>query len=1494
MWPEIFVTTIFVFGVVLSSTQKRSVPVNERKAGKEFEVRLSRGFAHYAGQVVVFHQGVWSTVCDDAWDESDAFVVCRELGYPNVTLVTRGSFFGQAGTINFEKVRCNGNETRLGQCYHKTSTPQSNCKTGWRREAGVICEPAKNADPRDLPRVRLSNLTNSEGSGLVEVFMHGQWGRVCDYSWDFDDASVVCRQLGYPGAEHSTCCGMYFGKGTGPPLMARVDCSGTEASIFHCSHVGKDDARCSRRSSAGVVCKLNKPNVRLVGSHLAHAGFAQIRHNGRWGSFCDWDWGLEQGHVICRELGYRRALFTTLGGVFERQSGPIWIEEAQCHGNESSIFKCDLTYIRDMDEVYGCDHSHDGGVICESEKESGSNETAAVRLQGGNSTYMGGVEIQQHEIWHSVCSIAWDKHDADVVCRQLGFPEAVVELAHGQFGSKPGPMWLTSVHCHGNETSLDQCVSAGWEIKKDCGERYGAGVICKTENVTGDGEIRLSGSSEVNEGRVEIKLGGIWGTVSDLEWDLREGHVVCRQLGYRQAVRVYSHSRYGSVDKKILLSNLDCTGEEDSLLGCHRELNFRLYSPGDNAGVQCTNDTNYKSDVEVRLSGADTPNYGHVQVKFNGTWGTICTMRDLPYPSAEVICRQLGLGPALKQTFMNDECTAVREGAETVWLSSLNCQGFEDSVDQCPHRGWGKLDPEYCLGCTPKHCSACLICQPVTTNTTDISLRMAGSNLPHAGRVEVQYAGVWGVICPRFMSGTVFKVICRQLGFEDVMGDVTFYGRRRRTPLYGKGKGPVWLSKVQCHGNESNLSECVIVSPGEILWCSHTEALELMCRPKNYRAPYPVRLAGSSVPHAGLVEVLYNGTWGTVCSNVYQWDVSTPNALVVCRQLGFGPPLRSASSWLAPVFSNCASREHATGPIWLSNVKCQGNESSVDQCPSLGWGKTERHCSHTSDTCLVCYNSRYQNSEIALELTGSQVPYAGRVKVRYQGVWGTFCSDEWQHEIAEVICRQLGFDGVELDLTLNNIDEYNRPKIYDVGPGPVWFRSSGCKGHEKNLSECDLTEDRYCLEDNVELICKMENVSVNEFAVRLHGGSHSNEGRVEVFYGGLWGTVRTSKWDLTDAMVFCRQLGFPKAQATSYKQNDLSKQVFWFSNFECDGSEATLGQCKHTRLGKALYNDDEPLEVFVRCAPGTANNTSKFFPTPAASIAGLKTTSVTSKQVPPNTANHVPSQTYTSQGPLSTLAPSTTGPPISCPRNRCQNGGSCELAERSWECRCLETFSGDYCEVNVGSNAVSMILKMTLNQWKPFDFKKTLADLLTSHCKLNSCLAKGKKLRTKRLINSPSFRPDDVIILQGYPKQVQGTSLLNVRLAVKMPGDNNNTVISREGLHRLLVKVAPGIHRRLGHEVAYIDKTDVHSAPISSVQPLTAPAVGRESNGREFSTSHSSALIALGVALGIVSLIAIIMIILYYRKVKREEVSFDQEDPDADEKPGENIRLMAL
>ena len=58
-----------------------------------------------------------------------------------------------------------------------------------------------------------------------------------------------------------------------------------------------------------------------------------------------------------------------------------------------------------------------------------------------------------------------------------------------------------------------------------------------------DGEVRLRGSGNSNAGRVEVQFGGVWGTVSDREWDIRDGHVVCRQLGYLRAARVYTHSR---------------------------------------------------------------------------------------------------------------------------------------------------------------------------------------------------------------------------------------------------------------------------------------------------------------------------------------------------------------------------------------------------------------------------------------------------------------------------------------------------------------------------------------------------------------------------------------------------------------------------------------------------------------------------------------------------------------------------------------------------------------------------------------------------------------------------------------------------------------------------------------------------------------------------------------------------------------------------------------
>ena len=107
---------------------------------------------------------------------------------------------------------------------------------------------------------------------------------------------------------------------------------------------------------------------------------------------------------------------------------------------------------------------------------------------------------------------------------------------------------------------------------------------------------------------------------------------------------------------------------------------------------------------------------------------------------------------------------------------------------------------------------------------------------------------------------------------------------------------------------------------------------------------FSVRLAGGgnstgSEQYLGRVEVFINGQWGTVCS--LGWTIE--DALVVCRMLGFPSASRAVNNGIYGL---------GTGPVWLSNLNCRGNESSLAMCQYAGLNNTG--CTHLQDAGVVC------------------------------------------------------------------------------------------------------------------------------------------------------------------------------------------------------------------------------------------------------------------------------------------------------------------------------------------------------------------------------------------------------------------------------------------------------------------------------------------------------------------------------------------------------------
>ncbi|XP_062569409.1 deleted in malignant brain tumors 1 protein-like [Saccostrea cucullata] len=499
--------------------------------------------------------------------------------------------------------------------------------------------------------------------GRVEVYKDGVWGTVCDDSWDYSDANVICRQLfGLVGSPYSYA---RFGQGVGIIQMDDVNCNGFEGSLLRCTHKNHLHHNCGHSEDAGVVC-MRAPPIRLS-RQLEFQGRVEVYKNNEWGTVCDDVWDNKDAGVICRSLGYSEHGLAVSDAVFGQGTGSILFDDVQCNGGETGLSECTFS------STHNCHHPEDAGVICRLEGDY-------IRLSNGTSVNEGILEVLINGKWGAVCDSNWNQNDAKVACRSLGYYGGGFPVEANVFEEGNEQIWLSGMNCDGNENSLVECSPLVVSTRR-CSDRN-VGVVCYhnlNEILKFQVDSYISHDIEVIP---SIYINNNWMGFCRDGWDDSAAKVVCRSLGYSGYAGLVENGRAERLHRKVLM-NVECTANEETLTQCKIGTNdFEQCNNTTPVGVKC-----YANDEKfIRLVNGTSRSEGRVEVFINGEWGTIC-YHYWSDANAKVVCKSLGYSG------ISTSHHRAYFGAESgrVWLDRVQCQGTESSIFDCRHSGYGKV-----------------------------------------------------------------------------------------------------------------------------------------------------------------------------------------------------------------------------------------------------------------------------------------------------------------------------------------------------------------------------------------------------------------------------------------------------------------------------------------------------------------------------------------------------------------------------------------------------------------------------------------------------------------------------------------------------------------------------------------------------------------------------------------------------------------------------------
>ncbi|XP_024655050.2 scavenger receptor cysteine-rich type 1 protein M130 [Maylandia zebra] len=863
-------------------------------------------------------------------------------------------------------------------------------------------------------------------------------------------------------------------------------------------------------------------------------GYLEVYHNNIWGYVGDRLWSNNTEKVVCKSTHCGEPVENSVTDIPKpSEDRPIWLNELECKGHESALWKCkhpgwnysdyskvtvkklkcssNITLSLDGPKCAGAvQYSVDGitqGYFCNNnigEKEA--------RLLCKNLGCGGLREIPPSERGDRERFKKASKMKLDCSAFKNGDPDHLWQCANGNDDSASCKTFsvicegYTRLQLKGNQSNvcsgqLEKEENNNWvPVQQDnfdfdvCQQMHCGNSLSpnKNLNVTCTDKVKVvlkdSGKDSKCYGTVNIEVKGSVNPVCASTWTKKEAELVCKELGCGELI----YTKVERQNSRGIMDRVSCKGNESSLWHCQSQ-------HGKN--IQCSKQPYVVCSDSVEVNLADGPGRcaGRLEIKHEGQWKKV-PAKEWTEAQSAAVCKQLQCGEKGKTekfsqgsgSFLSITCPRNKK------ISKISECLTENSNNQFSDR-----ETE----------AAGITCEGHKV------VFLSGTCSGHVG-IEHGREIYWLSGSKETWNQESADTVCQQMH----CGNASRFSFNSRADMINK----VWKNSFSCSSRKKSLFECSRTTP--LPPDHHNSTAYVKCS-----GNIKMRLTNSCW---GKVRIRVEEKEGDMCGDTWTEDKSVK----LCEKLNCGTPIKAHNSPKDGdiLFKSLHPTNQTTDLTQSIFVKNQDNDKSCKQKPAY----------------VVCSGSVKPRFSIP------SYKCFGNVEVEYEGKWIPVCEDALKDtNNGNTICQELKCgDAVET--------------LPYFGPAPadkLAISNLNCTANANSpLSACSSITASTAA-------CKHSGLRCSEWRTMVPD-KKACSGTVLVHWRQGLSAVSRENFNETEKEKLCQDMDCGGYQST----NEIHPQTieidsFWNKSFSCGENPGSIWECEN----KTTPSRKEP--VFIEC-----------------------------------------------------------------------------------------------------------------------------------------------------------------------------------------------------------------------------------------------------------------------------------------------------------------------